>query len=208
MSEKKAKKDEVRLEGPSLSSSASGAAAPEKVTEPAGEIFLDRGQDLPRSYGEDRITALVRDPANLFFFWELDGERSREQKNALGGERFTARRWILRVANLTREEKEDIAVYANAGDWYLSVEPECEYDAEIGILHDDGAFESFARSNRVRMPRHGLSRDTGYQTAGGGADGFAGAPGVDPTGLMPGSGPSSWVWASSSGLIRREKESE
>lgn len=208
MSKKKEKKEKARLEGPSLSSSASGAAAPEKVTEPAGEIFLDRGPELPRSYGEDRITALVRDPASLFFYWELDGERSRKQRNELGDDRFTARRWVLRITNRTRKETEEIAVYPGVGDWYLTVEPECEYDAEIGVLHDDGTFESFARSNRVRTPRHGLSPDKGYRTAGGGGDGGAAVPGVDPEQLMPGSGPSSWVWASSSGLPRREKESE
>ena len=65
---------------------------------------------------------MIRDPGNVFFHWELDGKRSREQKDKLGLDGFVNRRWLMRVTNLTRGSEHDVAVHPHSGNWYLRVE--------------------------------------------------------------------------------------
>ncbi|MBN1826449.1 MAG: DUF4912 domain-containing protein [Candidatus Eisenbacteria bacterium] len=162
--DKKGRK-KVRVDAGPAATSGDSSHVPAREAAPAeppsGEIYLDRGPDLPKSYQEDRITALVRDPSHLFFFWELDGERSRAEREAMGDRAFFERSWILRLHNRSHGRSEDVAIHPASGNWYLSVESESEYEVEIGVILPDGTFISYARSNGVRTPRRGLSPDLG-----------------------------------------------
>jgi hypothetical protein len=52
----------------------------------------------------------------------------------------------------------EVDVNADARNWYLRVpQPDCAYEAMIGILTRDGTFYPLARSNRVRTPRDTMS---------------------------------------------------
>lgn len=194
---------------PSVSSSSSGhVAKPETVPVEPGEqnIFLDRGPELPASYGEDQITALIRDPANLFFHWELDGPKSREEIARLGKEGFADLDWILRIENLSRDDRIDVAVHPFAGGWYLRVEENCEYIVDIGVMLEDGSFQAYARSNAVHTPVRGLAGEMPdrFDVR---SDGRETHPlrVLDPRSSWNLEVPSSWVWSSSSGLHRDER---
>ena len=103
----------------------------------------------------------MRDPHHIFFFWELEGEKSRAERAEMGEQAFYERSWILRLHNRSSGRSEDVAIHPAAKNWYLTVEPECEYEVEIGVILPDGTFLSYARSNGVRTPRPGLSPDLG-----------------------------------------------
>lgn len=42
------------------------------ATEPDGDLFLDRGSNVPDRYAETRLRTLIRDPHTLHIYWQLD----------------------------------------------------------------------------------------------------------------------------------------
>lgn len=200
------KRDEgkkIRVDAGPAGSSGGSSGAPPAGTGPAepapDSVYLDRGPELPGTYEEDRITALVRDPRHIFFFWELDGERSRAERAEMGDRAFFERSWILRLHNRTAGQSLDVAIHPASKNWYLSVDPESEYEGEIGVLLPDGTFLSYARSNGVRTPRPGLSSDLGEGVVLEGAAAIAAARGETLTVETHSSWetriPGSWAWS-------------
>jgi len=155
----------IRVDGGPAASSGGTSHVPAKEAPPAeptpDSVYLDRGPELPGRYHEDRITALVRDPHHIFFFWELEGEKSRAERAEMGEQAFYERSWILRLHNRSAGRSEDVAIHPASKNWYQTVAAESEYEVEIGVLLPDGSFLSYARSNGVRTPRPGLSPDLG-----------------------------------------------
>jgi len=98
---------------------------PEAAARP-GE-FIDWGPQLPDSYGQPRIVALVRDPRCYFAAWE-DGDR-------------------IRARDLTAGTTEEHAV-GRIGSWYFQGIP--EHEVEVELLSGD---RTVAVSSRLRLPR-------------------------------------------------------
>ena len=121
--------------------------------------FVDRGAPLPLHYGQDRVTALVRDPNSLFVFWELEGPKRAEIARVHGLAVFRAGSWVLRLHNDADNVPQDVPIVLDGCNWYLSVADDRGYVVELG-LKVDGRFVSLARSNHVRTPRSGVSPDT------------------------------------------------
>jgi hypothetical protein len=129
----------------------------ERAPEIAGEV--------PAKYGEDRITAIVRDPYCVFVYWEITPaslERARAEFAASDG----AASLSLRVYDITDKIFDgknanswfDIASVDAIGDWYINTAaPGRSYCVEAGLLDPAGEFHCLARSNPVSTPRAGMS---------------------------------------------------
>jgi len=113
---------------------------------PEGGLFVDYGEPLPASYGEDTLEALVRDPESLFVYWDLSA--SSQESGPL----------VLRLHCVSEDWTRETAVTPEADNWYIPVEPERRYVVEIGALSPDGVFRSFAHSREVTVaawnPQH------------------------------------------------------
>jgi hypothetical protein len=136
--------------------------APQAPT-PSQGPYVDRGAPLPLHYGQDHLTALVRDPNCLFLYWELEGPRRQEVLARHGRDVFADSSWVLRLHSDGDGPPNDVPVVVEACNWYLPVAEDGGYWVEIGIRRRDGEFINFAGSNRVRTPRTGVSPDKSTQ---------------------------------------------
>lgn len=125
---------------------------------PPPREFVDRGAPLPLHYGEDRITALVRDPNCLYVYWEIEGSRRNQVKQQFGQDVFDGASWVLRLHS-DGFGPYDIPVIVEGCNWYLQVPEDRSFVVEIGIVTRSGQFIGLASSNRVRTPRMGISSD-------------------------------------------------
>ena len=128
------------------------------ATPPEQPSYVDRGAPVPLHYGQDTITALVRDPNCLHIFWELEGPRQGEISRR-HADVFMDASWVLRL-HTDGDGMQDIPIVVDGCNWYLSVAEDRDYLVEIGIIPRGGRFISIAGSNRVRTPRMGVSPDT------------------------------------------------
>jgi hypothetical protein len=127
---------------------------------------IDAG-DLPWAYGEDRITALVRDPDSAYLYWEITDGGMTAARERLGpaGEHG----WInLRVYDTTGRDFNgtnandyfDIRVERHDREYFIMIRrPTSTLHAEIGIKTYEGFFQPIARSGAAQFPRSSPSGD-------------------------------------------------
>jgi hypothetical protein len=125
---------------------------------------IDAGE-LPWSYGENRITVVVRDPDSAYLYWEIDDEGIATARAGLGvgGERG----WCnLRIYDTTGREFDgtnandyfDLTVDRADREYYLMIRrPASSMHAEVGIKTDEGYFQAISRSGRAEFPRNAPS---------------------------------------------------
>lgn len=125
---------------------------------------LDEGFEYPRSYGENTIVLMVRDPYWLFVYWELAQDLRRDLAARLGDDVLSRSRLVLRVYDVTRTDADhpvsfhDIDIAPGARNWYINVmRVERDYCVDIGLITPDGSFIVIARSNRISLPPVGPS---------------------------------------------------
>ncbi len=125
---------------------------------------LDEGFEYPRSYGENTIVLMVRDPYWLFVYWELAPDLRRDLAARLGDDVLSRSRLVLRVYDVTETDADhpvsfhDIDIAPGARNWYINVmRVEREYCVDIGLITPDGYFIVIARSNRASLPPVGPS---------------------------------------------------
>ena len=77
---------------------------------PGGETpYIDRGEPLPRSYGENTIVALVCDPEHVYVYWDIDTEV-----------RVAALPLVLRMHFLSEGRVIDHEVGPGTDNWWFS----------------------------------------------------------------------------------------
>lgn len=117
----------------------------------------ERGFDFPGGYGDNKITALVRDPYWLYFYWEISLYKVDELRKQAGEEAFSCSRQTLRLYDTASWQYSDTDV-GGAGNWYVRVPaPNRSYCGEIGFKLPDGRFLVAARSNIVTTPLDRMS---------------------------------------------------
>lgn len=126
--------------------------------------YLNRGEALPRYYGEDRLVILARDPYSIFAYWEISAPTRERLKQEWGEERWEKAAPQMRIHKHERrregsvESFYDIALREEADNWYIPVlEADRAYHAELGWRFPEGEFKPLLRSNTVHTPRDGLS---------------------------------------------------
>jgi hypothetical protein len=138
-------------------------AAPTGVQAPG----VDREPgELPRAYGQDRITLLARDPWWLFAYWEVVPTTRVAVLRTLGAEAEAARE-VLRVYDVTgvtaagaSTGAAEVELPPGTTQRYLNVtRPGASYVVEIGLRTATGRFVALAGSNPVTTPRASPSPD-------------------------------------------------
>ena len=103
--------------------------------------YVDRGEPLPRSYAENMVVAMVRDPEHLFAYWDIATE-VRVSGNPL----------VLRARSLSEDRFFDIVIDPQAQSWHLAVAPNRTYRLELYERRGSGELRWLAGSNEVSTP--------------------------------------------------------
>jgi hypothetical protein len=132
-----------------------------------GPPAIDAGE-LPWAYGEDRITALVRDPESAYVYWEITDEGIAAARSRLGP--AGQHGWCnLRVYDTTGRDFDgtnahdyfDIRVDRNDREYFVMIRrPASSMHVEVGIRTHEGYFQAIARSGRADFPRNSPSPDS------------------------------------------------
>jgi hypothetical protein len=133
----------------------------------AAEPAIDAGE-LPWAYGENRITAMVRDPDSAYLYWEITDEGIAAARAKLGP--AGQHGWCnLRVYDTTGRDFDgtnandyfDVRVDRNDREYYVMIRrPTSSMHVEIGIKSHEGYFHPIARSGRADFPRSAPSPNT------------------------------------------------
>ncbi len=131
---------------------------------------VDLGE-LPWGYGQDRITALVRDPDSAYLYWEITDEGIAAARSRLGPAGVDG--WCtLRIYDTTGHAFDgtnandylDIRVDRADREHFVMVRrPGSSMHAEIGIKTHEGYFQPVARSGRADFPRNAPSTNTSLE---------------------------------------------
>ena len=142
------------------------AVGKSKFSTPAAVKAIPRIlQELPSSYGQDKIVLQARDPWWLHTYWELTHGELENLKHKLGNA-FNSAKLILRVYDVSQiifdgtnaHRFFDIEINYDANSWYIDTQgPGRSWCVEIGLRLATGEFIRIARSNTVHTPLDGPS---------------------------------------------------
>ncbi|MBX3728805.1 MAG: DUF4912 domain-containing protein [Candidatus Sumerlaeia bacterium] len=119
--------------------------------------------ELPESYGETRLSVLIRDAEWVFVYWEI-AEATR-QAMGLTAPSVPLKLRLYDVTGLGADRSRahsrvDIPVTDYTNSWYVHIgSPGREYLIELGAVGDGGVFRAIVRSSVFSMPAHRLSDD-------------------------------------------------
>lgn len=122
-------------------------------------------QELPSSYGRDKMALVVRDPWWLYTYWEVKDSTWARFKAELKDEFYKAKR-VLRVYDVSNvifngmnaNKFFDLGIRENASNWYIDIStPGRSWCVEFGLLLKDGRFIAILRSNIIETPIDGPS---------------------------------------------------
>jgi hypothetical protein len=122
--------------------------------------------DIPWGYGENRITAMARDPHWIFAYWEITDQGISAARAKIGDPSAGC---ALRVYDTTHRlfdglnahSYSDVDMDRKTNGYYLRVgRPPAVFHIDIGVRRADGAYAPIARSGAVEMPRDSVSPDT------------------------------------------------
>jgi hypothetical protein len=146
------------------------APEPTRTNGAAKPLDVDAGE-LPWGYGDERITAIVRDPDSAYLYWEITDVGIAAARSRLGG--AGDRGWCnLRIYDTTGREFDgtnandyfDLTVDRADREQYLMIRrPTSSMYAEIGLKTDEGYFQPIARSGRAEFPRSAPSPNTALE---------------------------------------------
>src|SRR5580693_526772 len=130
-----------------------------KVDESLSAPVIDAG-DLPWAYGQDRITAMVRDPDSAYLYWEITDEGIAAARARLGpaGEHGWCNLRIYDTTGTTFDGTNahdyfDIRVDRADREYFVMIRrPGSSMHAEIGIKTYEGYFQPVARSGQGDFP--------------------------------------------------------
>ncbi len=120
--------------------------------------------DLPWSYDECKIIALVRDPYCLYVYWEINVAKREAVFRRFGSQTWDEARPVLRIYDTTNlyffdsRHFVEIAINDYANNWYIGTgQPNRMFCVELGRVRPDGSYILLARSNYVSTPRDQIS---------------------------------------------------
>ncbi len=119
------------------------------------------GEDVPWSYGQDRVTAMAVDPETLYAYWEVTDPAIERARAGLGAGGEAA--WLnLRVYDTSGIlfDGTNAHSYFDHGlarwdrQWFFGIgKPSSAAVVEVGMKSPEGYFVRIARSGRVDFPR-------------------------------------------------------
>jgi hypothetical protein len=118
-------------------------------------------EHIPWGYGQDRVTAMVVDPENLYVYWELtDGAIERARASLGDGGQDSA--LTLRIYDVTNRIFDgtnahgyfDHRVERTDRQWFFFIgKPTSTAIVELGLATPQGSFSRIVRSGRADFPR-------------------------------------------------------
>lgn len=117
---------------------------------------------LPQGYGEDLVTALVRNPRSLYVYWERDGQGEKNLRSMLGPEEYEETTLCLRIFDVTAEEEPTrenrqsrfITVSEHDDHWFINegIEPGHRYVISLERRTASGEFYLLSHTDPVHTP--------------------------------------------------------
>ena len=119
-------------------------------------------KSLPEGYGSTEAFLLPRDPYWMYIYWEITENAIKDIISTIGEAVFSSSKRIIRVYQVDDNDVPvsfvDIPVIFEAKNWYINVsESGKAYMCEIGILTPEGRFIGIAKTNKVSLPKAGVS---------------------------------------------------
>lgn len=96
---------------------------------------------LPVEYGEDRIVTMTVTPKRLYVYWEVSGETMARHRGNLN----------LKVFDTKSGEPFYLPLSERIGEYFITVNPDTAYVAEVGVINEKGEFAAMA-SPRYETP--------------------------------------------------------
>jgi hypothetical protein len=122
-------------------------------------------RQIPWSYGQDRVTAMVVNPQSLYLYWEVTDEALEFGRRGLGPAGRDA--WLnLRVYDVSgrifdgtnARSYVDYRVDRADRQWFVEVgRPGSTAIVDLGMRSSEGHFVKLARSGRADFPRHAVA---------------------------------------------------
>ncbi|MDA8235485.1 MAG: DUF4912 domain-containing protein [Clostridia bacterium] len=123
-------------------------------------------QELPQTYGDNKMVVMAKDPYWLYTYWELSPQRWEELAHYFTTETLEQAQPVLRVYDVTDLDFNgnnshsyfDQLINPLANNWYVFVpEPDRTYCLDLGRLLPGGVFITLLRSNPAAVPRVSIS---------------------------------------------------
>ncbi|QQS31714.1 MAG: DUF4912 domain-containing protein [Acidobacteriota bacterium] len=111
--------------------------------------------ELPDLERENRAQLLMQSPTRLYFYWSIR-ENPWQRLRAIFGEDLGSYRLVLKLKDLKRDTEEIFPCDAE-GNWWFNVEPDGEYEAELGFYAVNRPYFRILYSNSVTTPRRSPS---------------------------------------------------
>jgi hypothetical protein len=109
--------------------------------------------ELPR---ENRARLLMQSPTRAYFYGSLRDDPWKRLHHAFGDQgSYTL---VIKLSNLTAGT-EDLYPAEAEGEWWFEVEPDTEYQAEIGFYATNRPYFRIIHSNTIHTPRRSPSPD-------------------------------------------------
>ncbi|HYR19132.1 MAG TPA: DUF4912 domain-containing protein [Myxococcales bacterium] len=110
--------------------------SPAAAMPPKEHGFVEELGELPWTYGDGRLLALIRDPQTIYVYWDLSQQQIEQAFGGLGTSRASLKLWNVRGNELLRE----VEVHLESRGWYVRELPSAlELRVELWALGDRGA---------------------------------------------------------------------
>lgn len=110
---------------------------------------------LPELEKENRARLLMQSPTRLYFYWSVRQNPWKQLKNVFGDD-LGSYTLVLKLTDIKRGT-EEINPCEAEGNWWFSVEPDSEYQAEIGFYAVNRPYFRVIYSNTIQTPRRSPS---------------------------------------------------
>ncbi|MBK6724967.1 MAG: DUF4912 domain-containing protein [Acidobacteria bacterium] len=129
------------------------AAEPTVELSPVFKALAD--VSLPELEKENRARLLMQSPTRLYFYWSVCQNPWKQLKNIFG-DNLGSYTLVLKLTDIKRGT-EQIHPCEAEGNWWFSVEPDSEYQAEIGFYAVNRPYFRVIYSNTIQTPRRSPS---------------------------------------------------
>jgi hypothetical protein len=122
--------------------------SPAAAVPPKEHGYAEELGELPWTYGDGRLVALIRDPQTIYVYWDLSQQQIEQAFGGLGTARASLKLWNVRGSEIVRE----VEVHLESRGWYVRELPSAlELRVELWALGERGA-RMLRAARPVKLP--------------------------------------------------------